>query len=60
MGDLHAAINYVSFAGWWELTNHVNDAALFAKRSSTEQTGDYFVRLNADATLEFDAWTGSG
>ena len=60
LGDLHAAINYVSFAGWWYLTNHVNDAALFAKRSSTEQTGDYFVRLTTEGRVLFDAWTGSG
>ena len=59
-GDLHGAINYVTFAGWWFCGKHVDNGALFAKRSATENAGDYFLRQNASGTLEFDAYTGSG
>ena len=59
-GDLHGAVNYASFAGWFYVTGPVADSGLFSKRSATEQVGDYFVRFNADASLEFDVWNGSG
>ncbi|MEC7568650.1 MAG: hypothetical protein VYA01_06530, partial [Bacteroidota bacterium] len=58
-GSLHGDLLYVTFAGWYFCGKHVQNGSLFSKRSSTEQTGDYFARLQSSGKVEFDVWTGS-